>query len=130
MKPTTLTKLTRGILIAAALCVATLTANAGTAIYWKGGSGTDAEPADVYTRDNWTASDTYSGNSISQNPTGQHNFNFATNSFLNQACCYLTNSRPNAASANVCEILYFRQILSCNDEDSRNVGRLECILLR
>ena len=77
-------------------------ANAATAIYWKGGSGTEAEPADVYNRDNWTASNTYSGNSIGQFPAGQHNFHFKVDSFA-----YLTNCSPSAVSGNICEKMVF-----------------------
>ena len=90
------------ILAAAFAATATLTASAATAIYWKGGSGTEAEPRDVYDRDNWTASNTYSGNSIGQFPAGQHNFHFKVDSLA-----YLTNSSPNAVSGNICEQMIF-----------------------
>ena len=90
------------ILAAAFAATATLTASAATAIYWKGGSGTEAEPRDVYDRDNWTGSNTYSGNSIGQFPAGQHNFHFKVDSLA-----YLTNSSPNAVSGNICEQMIF-----------------------
>ena len=95
----------KAAILAAAFCTAAFlppSANAATAIYWKGGSGTEAEPADVYDRDNWTASNTYSGNSIGQFPAGQHNFHFKVDSLA-----YLTNSSPNAVSGNICEQMIF-----------------------
>ena len=89
--------------IAAAFSLAlAFAANAATAIYWKGGSGTEAEPRDVYSKDNWTGSNTYSGGSIGQNPTGQHNFHFKADSLT-----YLTNCSPSAVSRNICEQMMF-----------------------
>ena len=88
----TLTRVTRRILLAAALATGlATTANAVTAIYWKGGSGAEAEPRDVYSKDNWTGNSSYSGNSISQDPTGQHDFHFKAGSLT-----YLTNRSPFA----------------------------------
>ncbi len=99
----TLTRVTRRILLAAAVALGlATTANAATAIYWKGGSGTEAEPKDVYDKNNWTGSNTYSGNSINQNPTGQHNFNFKAGSLT-----YLTNHSPSADSGYICEQIFF-----------------------
>ena len=99
----TLTRVTRRILPAAAVATMLVTtANAATAIYWKGGSGTEAEPKDVYDKNNWTGSNTYSGNSISQDPTGQHNFHFKADSLT-----YLTNHSPSAVSGNICELMIF-----------------------
>lgn len=99
----TLTRVTRRILLAAAVATMLVTtANAATAIYWKGGSGAEAEPKDVYDKNNWTGSNTYSGNSISQNPTGQHNFNFKAGSLT-----YLTNHSPSADSGYICEQIFF-----------------------
>ncbi len=92
--------------LAAVLAIATAFAatgaHAATAIYWKGGSGTEAEPRDVYSKDNWTGSNTYSGGSIGQNPTGQHNFHFKADSLT-----YLTNCSPSAVSGNICEQMMF-----------------------
>lgn len=99
----TLTRVTRRILLAAAVATMLVTtANAATAIYWKGGSGTEAEPKDVYDKNNWTGNSSYSGNSISQNPTGQHNFHFKADSLT-----YLTNRSPSAVSGNICELMIF-----------------------
>lgn len=103
MKTQTLGSATRRALFAAAFCAAALPSLAATAIYWKGGSGgTESEPADVYNKNNWTGNNTYSGNSISSNPTGQHNFHFKADSLT-----YLTNCSPSAVSGNICEQIFF-----------------------
>ena len=100
----TLTRVTRRILLAVAVATtATLTAHAWTPIYWKGGSGTEAEPRDVYSKDNWTGDSSYSGNSIGQDPTGQHGFNFKADSLT----C-LTNCSPSAVSGSICDPMMFR----------------------
>ena len=100
--PTKRTARRLAAVLSLAFAFATTGAWAATAIYWKGGSGTEAEPRDVYSKDNWTGSNTYSGGSISQNPTGQHNFHFKADSLT-----YLTNCSPSAVSGNICEQMMF-----------------------
>gem|GEM_PF-6799692 len=99
----TLTRVTRRILLAAAVATMLVTtANAATAIYWKGASGAEAEPRDVYSKDNWTGNSSYSGNSIGQDPTGQHDFHFKAGPLT-----YLTNRSPFADSGYICEQIFF-----------------------
>lgn len=64
-------------------------------ISWKGGSGgSEAEPKDLYSKDNWAAGTSYSGNSISAFPGSTHNFFFLVDSLT-----YLTNSNASAGTA-------------------------------
>lgn len=82
--------------IAAVFALAVGNAWAAT-LYWKGGTGTEAEPADIYDPANWTTSSTYSGDSIASSPTSSDKLYFKFS-----ALTYLTNSMANAASEAVC----------------------------
>ena len=66
--------------------------------YWKGGTGTESNPVDIYDAANWTASSTYSGDSIATSPTSGDILNFKFSELT-----YLTNSMENADSAAVCD---------------------------
>ena len=72
-------------------------------LYWKGGTGTEADPADIYDPANWTTSSSYSGDSITQSPTTSDILNFKFS-----ALTYLTNSMENADSAAVCSEVNFK----------------------
>ena len=71
-------------------------------LYWKGGTGTEDKPADIYDPANWTTSPSYSGDSIASSPTASDKLNFK---FC--ALTYLTNSMENADSAAVCSEVNF-----------------------
>lgn len=83
--------------LAAAFTVVTGSAQAEN-LYWKGGTGTESNPADIYDAANWTTDSSYSGDSISRNPTSGDILNFKFS-----ALTYLTNSMENADSAAVCD---------------------------
>ena len=72
-------------------------------LYWKGGTGTEADPADIYDPANWTTSSSYSGDSITQSPTTSDILNFKFSELT-----YLTNSMENADSAAVCSEVNFK----------------------
>ena len=72
-------------------------------LYWKGGTGTEADPADIYDPANWTTSSSYSGDSITQSPTTSDILNFKFS-----ALTYLTNSMENAGSEAVCSEVNFK----------------------
>ena len=88
-------------LLAVVAITVTLTVNAEN-LYWKGGTGTEAEPADIYDPANWTTSSSYSGDSIAQSPTTSDILNFKFS-----ALTYLTNSMENADSEKVCNQINF-----------------------
>ena len=71
-------------------------------LYWKGGTGTEDKPADIYDPANWTTSPSYSGDSIASSPTASDKLNFKFG-----ALTYLTNSMENADSAAVCSEVNF-----------------------
>ena len=71
-------------------------------LYWIGGTGTSAEPADIYDPANWTTSSSYSGDSIAQSPTTSDILNFKFS-----ALTYLTSSMENANSKAVCDQINF-----------------------
>ncbi len=87
---------TRRLAASLAIAIATFGAHAET-YYWKGGTGTESNPADIYDAANWTASSTYSGDLIATSPTSGDILNFKFS-----ALTYLTNSIENADSAAVC----------------------------
>ena len=88
-------------LLAGVIAIVTFGAHAAD-LYWKGGTGTEAEPADIYDPANWTTSSSYSGDSIAQSPTTSDILNFKFS-----ALTYLTNSMENAGSAAVCDQINF-----------------------
>ena len=70
--------------------------------YWKGGTGTEADPADIYDPANWTTSSSYSGDSIASSPTASDILHFKFSELT-----YLTNSMENADSEKVCSEVNF-----------------------
>ena len=88
-------------LLAGVIAIVTFGAHAAD-LYWKGGTGTEAMPADIYDPANWTTSSSYSGDSIAQSPTTSDILNFRFS-----ALTYLTNSMENAGSAAVCNQINF-----------------------
>ena len=92
---------TLNYLLAVVIALATFGAHAAD-LYWIGGTGTEAEPADIYDPANWTTSSSYSGDSIAQSPTTSDILNFKFS-----ALTYLTNSMENAGSAAVCNQINF-----------------------
>ena len=68
-------------------------AQAATAIYYKGGTGSESSPINFLLTDPWTGSNSYSGGSISQEPKGQHDMNFGfANGANNTAYVYSSKS--------------------------------------
>ena len=68
--------------IAVAAALAVTSAQAATAVYYNfnNGAGTEASPVNIRDTSSWTTNTGYNGNGISQEPTGQHDFNFGFDS--------------------------------------------------
>ena len=82
-------------------------AQAATAIYYKGGTGSESNPINFLLKDPWTSSDTYSGTTIGSWPDSRyHDMNFGFANGANNTA-YVYSSKIGSDSKKCTNYMYF-----------------------